>query len=60
MFRYGLYSGTYSSILPVTGQSVVALGQGFVIRNGGDNATPAIPLNAMRKRAEQASYAVID
>ena len=48
----GLYSGTYSSILPVTGQSIVALGQGFVIRNGGDNATSsinAIYSNAMRE-----------
>ena len=47
----GIYTGSYQSILPVTGQNVIAIAQGFVMRNGGNAvASPVSPTftNAMR------------
>ncbi|MEC7405521.1 MAG: hypothetical protein VX611_03160, partial [Bacteroidota bacterium] len=47
----GIYTGSYQSILPVTGQNVIAIAQGFVMRNGANtSATPIAPTftNAMR------------
>ena len=47
----GVYTGSYQSILPVTGQNIIAIAQGFVMRNGANAATPPIAptfTNAMR------------
>ena len=38
----GVYTGSYQSILPVTGQNVIAIAQGFVMRNGANAAASPI------------------
>ncbi|MEC8835849.1 MAG: hypothetical protein VXX18_05865 [Bacteroidota bacterium] len=48
----GVYTGSYQSILPVTGQNVIAIAQGFVMRNGANAAaSPVAPTftNDMRR-----------